>query len=52
LECRGLVALEDWPPALLDRVRIDDVLLVHFVYEPLIGSEFARGTILDSGHVA
>ena len=43
---RLLVVLENWPPRFFDRVFVDDVLFVHFVYQPFIGSEFAGGGIL------
>ena len=48
----GVVALEDRPPALVDRVLVDEVPLVHLVDEPFVGSELARGSVVgcDSGH--
>ena len=45
---RRLVALEDRPPALVDGVLVDEVLLVHLVDEPFVGSELARGPVVGS----
>jgi hypothetical protein len=46
------VALEDRPPALVDRVLVEAVPLVHLVDEPFVGAELARGSVFgcDSGH--
>ncbi len=42
------VVLEDRPPGPVDGIRVGEVLLVHLVDEPFVGSVFARRRLLGS----